>query len=645
MDHLKYQLKIMRHSPIRFVIYLIYLLSVWLMGSYLYMKQPLISPMLQSIRFSYYIAVAFSLVTFYSLYRSHQQKTEEVMESTPFHHSTSLMIFMSTIILLWSLIIFFILLATVLFQYYTKDSLIFLILTFSINVLFPIIIFQMIVYLIFKITHRILGFIVYLIVIFITSPLFYSIKISVTSPLLSRIPDAFMNCFRLFYNNGQWAMNLQYGLQLEKPRIINLFLFAFLCLFLIISIRHKICKAISLITALTMIIYGTLPYSYYRLDDETLRHDLRDYGFYDQAMEQSIKKQDTNYSIASYKMNIDIDRYLQADVSMNMHAKEESDVYWLTLSHDYHVKKIVCKDMKNYKIDKDHIALYLNRKMKNTNVQIIYEGYHPKYYSNDQSIMLPGFFAWYPFAGKQQLFLEYPDMGEGYNIYNKNKSYYELHLKTRCKTVTNLDNTYKGYSDSLTLIGGKIKILSDPIIKNMLVYTSKDKNAPLETYFKDNIKKTNEIIKDVFDLDVHLDQKKIIIVSDDLGRNYSNNDYIIYDDYILTNDALLYSLSIDSTMSYYLNKNTHSSKLAKLYNFSISSLDMKAPYKSIYNELLSSCAEDEIKYKDYIKQAVKNVGEEQFIKQSVKMLIEDYSDEEIFKKMQVKTRRDWHGNI
>jgi hypothetical protein len=236
-------------------------------------------------------------------------------------------------------------------------------------------------------------------------------------------------------------------------------------------------------------------------------------------------------------------------------------------------------------------------------------------------------------------------MGEGYNIYNKNKSYYELHLKTRCKTVTNLDKTYKGYSDSLTLIGGKIKILSDPIIKNMLVYTSKDKNAPLETYFKDNIKKTNEIIKDVFDLDVHLDQKKIIIVSDDLGRNYSNNDYIIYDDYILTNDALLYSLSIDSTMSYYLNKNTHSSKLAKLYNFSISSLDMKAPYKSIYNALLSSCAEDELKYKDYIKQAVKNVGEEQFIKQSVKMLIEDYSDEEIFKKMQVKTRRDWHGNI
>ena len=640
MDHLKYQLKIMRHSPIRFVIYLIYLSSIWLMGSYLYMKQPLISPMLQSSRFSYYIAVAFSLVTFYSFYRSHQQKTEEVMESTPFHHTISLMIFMSTIILLWSLIIFFILLATVLFQYYTKDSLIFLILTFSINVLFPIIIFQMIVYLIFKITHRILGFIVYLIVIFITSPLFYSIRISVTSPLLSRIPDAFMNCFRLFYNNGQWAMNLQYGLQLEKPRIINLLLFAFLCLFLIISIRHKLFKAISFITALTMIIYGTLPYSYYRLDDEALRHDLRDYGFYDQAMEQSIKKQDTNYSISSYKMNIDIDRYLQADVSMNMHAKEESDVYWLTLSHDYHVKKIVCKDMKNYKIDKDHIALYLNRKMKNINVQIIYEGYHPKYYSNDQSIMLPGFFAWYPFAGKQQLFLEYPDMGEGYNIYNKNKSYYELHLNTRCKTITNLDHNYKGYSDSLTLIGGKIKILSDPIIKNMLAYTPKDKNASLETCFKDNIKKTNKIIKDVFDLDVHLDQKKIIIASDDLGRNYTNNDYLIYDDYILTNHSLLYDLHVDDTMSYYLNKNTHSSKLAKLYNFAISSLDLKSPYKSLHKELLSSCEEDDMKYKDYITQAVKNVGEKQFIKQSVKMLVKDYSDEEIFKKMKVQTRGD-----
>ncbi|HAH75326.1 MAG TPA: hypothetical protein DCL62_04045 [Kandleria vitulina] len=634
MDHLKYQLKIMRHSPIRFVIYLIYLSSIWLMGSYLYMKQPLISPMLQSSRFSYYIAVAFSLVTFYSLYRSHQQKTEEVMESTPFHHSTSLMIFMSTIILLWSLIIFFILLATVLFQYYTKDSLIFLILTFSINVLFPIIIFQMIVYLIFKITHRILGFIVYLIVIFITSPLFYSIKISVTSPLLSRIPDAFMNCFRLFYNNGQWAMNLQYGLQLEKPRIINLFLFAFLCLFLIISIRHKICKAISLITALTMIIYGTLPYSYYRLDDETLRHDLRDYGFYDQAMEQSIKKQDTNYSISSYKMNIDIDRYLQADVSMNMHAKEESDVYWLTLSHDYHVKKIVCKDMKNYKIDKDHIALYLNRKMKNTNVQIIYEGYHPKYYSNEQSIMLPGFFAWYPFAGKQQLFLEYKNIGEGFNIYNKNKSYYELHLKTRCKTVTNLDNTYKGYSDSLTLIGGKIVCLNH-LLKNKLALVEKEEG--MDPYNEKRIyKKLTEIDHDLsslFDFKLNLNKKKIIIASNDLNRNYcDNNGFIIYDDYILTSDLNISSIATSDVLNTIFLKNSRSKILSKIMGYSFD-IDEEKYIK----ELIRTCKE-EYENKEYAKaiiQAVNNVGSSYFIKQCAKMLSKNASDQEILNKMGV----------
>lgn len=634
MDHLKYQLKIMRHSPIRFVIYLIYLSSIWLMGSYLYMKQPLISPMLQSSRFSYYIAVAFSLVTFYSLYRSHQQKTEEVMESTPFHHSTSLMIFMSTIILLWSLIIFFILLATVLFQYYTKDSLIFLILTFSINVLFPIIIFQMIVYLIFKITHRILGFIVYLIVIFITSPLFYSIKISVTSPLLSRIPDAFMNCFRLFYNNGQWAMNLQYGLQLEKPRIINLFLFAFLCLFLIISIRHKICKAISLITALTMIIYGTLPYSYYRLDDEALRHDLRDYGFYDQTMDQSIKKQDTNYSISSYKMNIDIDRYLQADVSMNMHAKEESDVYWLTLSHDYHVKKIVCKDMKNYKIDKDHIALYLNRKMKNTNVQIIYEGYHPKYYSNDQSIMLPGFFAWYPFAGKQQLFLEYKNIGEGFNIYNKNKSYYELHLKTRCKTVTNLDNTYKGYSDSLTLIGGKIVCLNH-LLKNKLALVEKEEG--MDPYNEKRIyKKLTEIDHDLsslFDFKLNLNKKKIIIASNDLNRNYcDNNGFIIYDDYILTSDLNISSIATSDVLNTIFLKNSRSKILSKIMGYSFD-IDEEKYIK----ELIRTCKE-EYENKEYAKaiiQAVNNVGSSYFIKQCAKMLSKNASDQEILNKMGV----------
>ena len=604
------------------------------MGVYLYMKQPLISPMLQSSRFSYYIAVAFSLVTFYLFYKTHQQKTAEVMECTPFHHSTSLMIFMGTVILLWSLIIFFIVLATVVFQYYIKDSLIFLFLTFNINVLLPIIIFQMIVYLIFKITHRIVGFIVYLIVILLTSPLFYSIRLSVTSPLLSRIPDAFMNCFRLFYNNGQWAMNLQYGLQIEKPRVINLLLFALLCLFLIISIRHKIFKAISLITALTMIIYGTLPYSYYRLDDGALRHDLRDYGYYDQTMDQSIKKQDTRYNISSYKMNIDINRYLKADVSMDMHAKEKTNIYYLTLSHDYHVKKIVCKDMKNYKIDKDYIALYLNKKIKNTHIKIIYEGYHPKYYSNEQSIMLPGFFAWYPFAGKQQLFLEYKNIGEGFNIYNKNKSYYELHLKTRCKTITNLNHNYKGYSDSLTLIGGKIVCLNHPL-KNKLALEEKEEGV--DPYEEKRIyKKLTEIDYDLsalFDFKLNLSKKKIIIASSDLNRNYcDNNGFIIYDDYILTNDLNISSIDMSDVLNSIFFKNSRSKIFSKIMGYSFNINEEK-----YIKEIIRTCKEEyeNKKYAAAIKQAVNNVGSSYFIKQCAKMLTENASDKEILNKMGV----------
>ena len=638
--HMLYQWNNIRCSKMKYLILIPYLLSFIIVGFFVLTKAPFLGVLFTVSRLSYYVAVLFSLSSLLFFYHTSSYHLEEVVETTPRSNKKSFMIFISTLILCWCIMTFIMMSLRLSEQLFIKESFLLLIQTFFFNIVLPIIIFQMIVYLIFHIPYRKVGITIYVLILFLSAPLIYSMRIKMNASLIERVGISIMNSFKLFYFNGQWSPNLQYGLQIEKPRVINLLLFALLCLFLIISIRHKPFKFISLITALTMIIYGTLPYSYYRLDDGALRHDLRDYGYYDQTMDQSIKKQDTRYSISSYKMNIDINRYLKADASMDMHAKEKTNIYYLTLSHDYHVKKIVCKDMKNYKIDKDYIALYLNRKMKNTNVQIIYEGYHPKYYSNEQSIMLPGFFAWYPFAGKQQLFLEYLDMGEGYNIYNKNKSYYELHLKTRCKTVTNLDNTNKGNSDSLTLIGGKIKILSDSIIKNMLAYTPKDKNASLETYFKDNIKKTNKIIKDVFDLDVHLDQKKVIIASDDLGRSYTNNDYLIYDDYILTNYSLLYDLHVDDAMSYYLNKNTHSSKLAKLYNFAISSLDLKSPYKSLYKELLSSCEEDDMKYKDYITQAVKNVGEKQFIKQSVKMLIEDYSDEEIFKKMKVQTRGD-----
>ena len=633
-SHILYQWNIVRCSKIKYLIFIPYILSIIIVGFFVLMKAPFSSVLFTISRLSYYVAVLFSLSSLFFFYHSSSNSLEEVVESTPRSNRKSFMIFISTLIICWYIIIFIMMSLRLSNQLFIKESFLLLIQTFFFNVVLPIIIFQMIVYLVFHIPYRKAGIIIYVLILFLSAPIFYSMRIKMNASPVERLSISIMNSFKIFYFNGQWSPNLQYGLQLEKPRIINLFLFAFLCLFLIISIRHKICKAIALITALIMIIYGTLPYSYYRLDDETLRHDLRDYGFYDQTMDQSIKKQDTNYSISSYKMNIDIDRYLQADVSMNMHAKEESDVYWLTLSHDYHVKKIVCKDMKNYKIDKDHIALYLNRKMKNTNVQIIYEGYHPKYYSNDQSIMLPGFFAWYPFAGKQQLFLEYPDMGEGYNIYNKNKSYYELHLKTRCKTVTNLDNTYKGYSDSLTLIGGKIVCLNH-LLKNKLALVEKEEG--MDPYNEKRIyKKLTEIDHDLsslFDFKLNLNKKKIIIASNDLNRNYcDNNGFIIYDDYILTNDLNISSIATSDVLNTIFLKNSRSKILSKIMGYSFD-IDEEKYIK----ELIRTCKE-EYENKEYAKaiiQAVNNVGSSYFIKQCAKMLSKNASDQEILNKMGV----------
>ena len=633
-SHILYQWNIVKCSKIKYLIFIPYILSIIIVGFFVLMKAPFSSVLFTISRLSYYVAVLFSLSSLFFFYHSSSNSLEEVVESTPRSNRKSFMIFISTLIICWYIIIFIMISLRLSNQLFIKESFLLLIQTFFFNVVLPIIIFQMIVYLVFHIPYRKAGIIIYVLILFLSAPIFYSMRIKMNASPVERLSISIMNSFKIFYFNGQWSPNLQYGLQLEKPRIINLFLFAFLCLFLIISIRHKICKAISLITALTMIIYGTLPYSYYRLDDEALRHDLRDYGFYDQTMDQSIKKQDTNYSISSYKMNIDIDRYLQADVSMNMHAKEESDVYWLTLSHDYHVKKIVCKDMKNYKIDKDHIALYLNRKMKNTNVQIIYEGYHPKYYSNDQSIMLPGFFAWYPFAGKQQLFLEYKNIGEGFNIYNKNKSYYELHLKTRCKTVTNLDKTCKGYSDSLTLIGGKIVCLNH-LLKNKLALVEKEEG--MDPYNEKRIyKKLTEIDHDLsslFDFKLNLNKKKIIIASNDLNRNYcDNNGFIIYDDYILTSDLNISSIATSDVLNTIFFKNSRSKILSKIMGYSFD-IDEEKYIK----ELIRTCKE-EYENKEYAKaiiQAVNNVGSSYFIKQCAKMLSKNASDQEILNKMGV----------
>ncbi|MBP3275937.1 hypothetical protein [Kandleria sp.] len=632
--HMLYQWNNIRCSKMKYLILIPYLLSFIIVGFFVLTKAPFLGVLFTVSRLSYYVAVLFSLSSLLFFYHTSSYHLEEVVETTPRSNKKSFMIFISTLILCWCIMTFIMMSLRLSEQLFIKESFLLLIQTFFFNIVLPIIIFQMIVYLIFHIPYRKVGITIYVLILFLSAPLIYSMRIKMNASLIERVGISIMNSFKLFYFNGQWSPNLQYGLQIEKPRVINLLLFALLCLFLIISIRHKPFKFISLITALTMIIYGTLPYSYYRLDDGALRHDLRDYGYYDQTMDQSIKKQDTRYSISSYKMNIDINRYLKADASMDMHAKEKTNIYYLTLSHDYHVKKIVCKDMKNYKIDKDYIALYLNKKIKNTHIKIIYEGYHPKYYSNEQSIMLPGFFAWYPFAGKQQLFLEYKNIGEGFNIYNKNKSYYELHLNTRCKTITNLDHNYKGYSDSLTLIGGKIVCLNHPL-KDKLALEEKEEG--MDPYEEKRIyKKLTEIdhyLSSIFDFNLKLSKKKIIIASNDLNRNYcDNNGFIIYDDYILTSNLNISSIDMSDVLNSIFFKNSRSKIFSKIMGYSFDSDEEK-----YIKEIIRTCREEyeNKKYVEAIKQAVNNVGSSYFIKQCAKMLTENASDKEILNKMGV----------
>lgn len=372
--------------------------------------------------------------------------------------------------------------------------------------------------------------------------------------IVERIIYAVRHVFGFFYESSSWEWNTQIGLQTEWTRFASQFFWIFLFLGLLFWNTHKKKRAISVISltiSVLLLVYTSLPASIYHINGRILL-DQNTYGVKesDVNIEQISDFSQLPYTITDYQLQVTCKRQLQVSGTMQLQAQKQMDAFVLTLYRGYTVKNLQCADGTplDWSVDGDYITIHTAQPVAQLAISMEYAGYHDIYYSNRNGAMLPGWLPWYPMAGEHTIWLknspETTAIIYGYNTYNRiEQANIQLQVDAPFTYVTNLEqideNTYRGTSDSITLIGGYIEKSDDSLFVNSILFDNalaSDKNYL--TYCQKAYQNTCKAF-DVYGIDKSFfTNKKFIMTSYDISRTTQNNHVAIFSDYILYGDDM-----------------------------------------------------------------------------------------------------------
>ena len=359
--------------------------------------------------------------------------------------------------------------------------------------------------------------------------------------------------FEIFYQNSDWAVDVLYGLQTELTRLWIFILW--ICLFIAFyfikmnvqpfnhSKRYSWGYKATIILTAGSCFMMYMPECKYRLNDswDGYNYDIN------QNQEPVQKKiENLDYKISQYDLTINMHRMLEIDGKIHLQSSTPRKDFILTLYQNYDILDL--KGSKDFTFDRseDYIYIHFDQSIQDADLSISYRGYHPKFYSNSQAAMLPGYFPWYPMGGERQVFLHqevlmtngYSSVVIGYNINNKiDKAKITLHCDRQY--ITNLDEiekgVYSGTSDSISLFDGYTEPVHYQNIINYLPMngTLKTKEKYLSDVYNNYMNEIN-LIENIFDISLEeYRSKKIIDVSEDIWRNMNRGRVAIFDDYVI----------------------------------------------------------------------------------------------------------------
>lgn len=531
---------------------------------------------------------------------------------------------------------------------------------FLINIILPTLISIMLA---FTLANRVQTLHAYGLMIFyllMISPISESLQAYELTELyyLRKIISIIKAPFSILYQNAQWDIDLQSGLQTERPRLI-LQLFWLIFLYglspvINIMIFRKFGREVIRITLLSisfvLIFIALQPASLYRLNMSSEGY-WADKSYYTSNFSQqdlTLKSVvDPGFEISAYDLDINLNFGLDVLAKIIIETDYPRSEFVLTLYHGYKIKWLHDSSGNQIQYQRRHDSIILNlaEPIQSAQIEISYSGFSNVMYSNSEAAMLPGFFPWYPMAGEHQVYINEPDFGSGYNPYNRiAKAHFILRVTGSQNIVTNLEIDEEGYfqgqTDAISLFAGHISKTNDPLIKTYLpleIRADFSENQLLEFY-----KKTFSDV--IFELKNQrpaywedLNGKPVYLVSGDLCRNFTFGNFAVFSDYILisntkiTPDILkLYddankNYRADSILCRIYRANQASTAAETLLNMIQQLESLKSEYQNINSDQIPLEIAETIALLNPILQADEKLGSEAVIAAIEKYCQSNYS--------------------
>ncbi|KFD41711.1 hypothetical protein DK28_0206030 [Peptococcaceae bacterium SCADC1_2_3] len=240
------------------------------------------------------------------------------------------------------------------------------------------------------------------------------------------------------------------------------------------------------------------------------------------------------FMIEEYEMDLTVSNELHAEVAVTI-DNHDLDSYDFTLYHGYILKSVRTENGEiPFTREGDYISI--GSLYGADRLIFRYYGKSAKFYANRQAITLPGYFAYYPKAGRTNIW-DLDRYGYVVNI-SPNESNYTVHIRSGMEIFCNLagsDNSFQGKSNGLTLFAG----MYDEVAENIYVEPIASpvrRNLPKREY----IREAEEILTDLFnrlerpepEAIIHISDKKFFQVPHNFGLNSNTDDIVIMSDHI-----------------------------------------------------------------------------------------------------------------
>ena len=538
-------------------------------------------------RFEFYTCFVWVCITFGFVSRAVNASVREVSDSYAgkyYSYEMSASTFLLIVYVVWNVCVVGILLFCSLKNDGTSFFCAWFWKSYFINVVFPQLICAGLTIAVVISSRQYAAFFCLIFFLFMISPFAEQIVwVSSTGLKIEKIWEIIRHPFLILYQNGEWAPDSMYGLQTETFRIeLQIFWLVSIVFILLARFTRKSLWYIGLIFACSMLVISFIPFSAYRLNanwngifyDRTIYADSNNES--DNGNKTCADSSDVNFTVTEYQLDVKLKRAVSVDLNMRICAETPIDNFLFTLYRGYRVDSVYANDESvsiSWIQNGDELVLNTEKTVSELIVYISYHGHSSRFYSNSEACLLPGWFAWYPMPGRHEIFT-YDDSGAyGYNPYNRIRET-TVYLKVNKEAVTNLNKTRDGYysdkADSITLMTGNLvsvetqQNVSDnmPSLIDYLplnLYKGQTEQKYIEQE-NENIKREIEIFKQYFQNEqLDFGGMKIIYSTEDLGRNFSNNNIAIFDDYILCSAGYF---SARNLFYYLAQENAHRTKLA-----------------------------------------------------------------------------------